>query len=64
MWATRECNNKPICVIAVLGFKSAKGQAGPKKRLDLEMKVVDKLIGQNVYFFRFKEQPIPAVHCA
>jgi len=29
------------------GFKSVKGQADLKKKLDLEIKLVDKGIGQN-----------------
>ncbi len=59
-----ECDRIANCVISVLGFKSVKGQADLEKRLDLEIKVVDKGIGQNAYFVRSEEQPIPAVHCA
>lgn len=45
-------------------FEGINGQANLEKRLDLEIKVVDKGIGQNAYFVRSEEQPIPAVHCA
>jgi len=37
-------------VITGLVFKSVKGQADLEKGLDLEIKAVDKEIGQNAYF--------------
>jgi len=46
-------------VITGLGFKSVKGQVDPKKRLDLEIKVVDKEIGQNAYFVVFAKASRP-----
>jgi len=53
-----ECDRIANRVISVLGFKSVKGQADLEKRLDLEMKVVDKEIGQNAYLILSEEQPI------
>ncbi len=53
-----ECDRIANCVISVLGFKSIKGQANLEKRLDLEMKVVDKEIGQNAYLILSEEQSI------
>ena len=47
------------CVITGLGLKSVKGQVDPKKRLDLEIKVVDKEIGQNAYFVVFAKASRP-----
>ena len=52
------CDKIANCVISVLGFKSVKGQADLEKRLDLEIKAVDKKIGQNAYLILSEEQPI------
>ena len=41
-----EGHKKPKSVIAGLGFKGAKGKADPKKRLDLEIKLVNRIIEQ------------------
>jgi len=35
-------------------FEGTNGQANLKKRLDLEIKAVDKEIGQNAYFVTFR----------
>jgi len=40
-------NRTPFCAITGLVFKGINGQANLKKRLDLEIKAVDKEIGQN-----------------
>ncbi len=39
-------------------FEGINGQANLKKRLDLEIKVVDMEIGQNTYLILPEEQPI------
>ena len=44
-------------MIAGLGFKGVKGKADPKKRLDLEIKLVNRIIGQNAYFVPLGDNP-------
>ena len=39
-------------------FEGINGQVNLKKRLDLEIKAVDKEIGQNAYLILSEEQPI------